>query len=73
VSALSFSPDGHTLAVASDKEYAGGGVALWDYSQLKAVRADPVAYACAVTGRGLNAEEWTRYVPELPYRRTCGG
>jgi WD40 repeat protein len=71
VSTLRFSPDARTLAVAGDKDLTDGAVALWDYSELNAVRADPVAFACAVTGRGLNADEWARYVPELPYRRSC--
>jgi WD40 repeat protein len=71
VSVLRFSPDARTLAVASDKIDGDGGVALWDYSELNAVRTDPAAFACAITGRGLTAKEWARYVPELPYRRSC--
>jgi hypothetical protein len=27
--------------------------------------------ACARTWRNLNRDEWTRYIPELPYRNTC--
>jgi WD40 repeat protein len=63
---LVFSPDRHTLA-------AGGSrfVTLWDYSVPKELSADPAGQACAITGRGLTAEEWARYVPELPHRPTC--
>ncbi len=71
VSTLLFSPDGRTLATHGDEDLGDGAVALWDYSELNAVRADPAAFACTITGRGLNAEEWTHYVPELPYRRSC--
>jgi hypothetical protein len=28
-------------------------------------------HACALSGRGLTADEWNRYIPELPYRATC--
>jgi WD40 repeat protein len=70
---LLFNPDGPTLAV-------GGGLDLrthptvdvWDYSALINVRADPVTHACAITGRGLTAEEWARHVPQFAYRRSCG-
>jgi WD40 repeat protein len=71
VSVLRFSPDARTLAVANAKIERDGGVALWDYSELNAVRTDPAAFACAIAGRGLTAAEWRRYVPELPYRRSC--
>ncbi len=46
-------------------------VPLWDYSALTALRTDPAGHACAIAGRGLTAEEWARYVPELPYRGSC--
>jgi hypothetical protein len=44
---------------------------MWDYSALKNVRDHSDRYACAIAGRGLNADEWARYIPELTYRRTC--
>lgn len=28
--------------------------------------------ACAVVGRDLSEDEWSAYLPERPYRRTCG-
>ncbi|MBB2946639.1 WD40 repeat protein [Actinoplanes lutulentus] len=63
---LVFSSDGHTLAAAGSRS-----VTLWDYSVPKALSADPGTHACTLTGRGLNAEEWAQYVPELPYQATC--
>jgi DNA-binding SARP family transcriptional activator/WD40 repeat protein len=30
-----------------------------------------VRQACAVAGRNLTRSEWTRYLPQLPYQRTC--
>ncbi|MFC7532470.1 TIR domain-containing protein [Actinoplanes sp. GCM10030250] len=63
---LVFSPDGHTLAAGGSR-----AVTLWDYSVPKELSADPGRHACAITGRGLTAEEWARYVPELPYQPTC--
>jgi hypothetical protein len=27
--------------------------------------------ACAVAGRDLDATEWRRYLPDVPFRRTC--
>jgi WD40 repeat protein len=68
---LAVSPDGRTLAAGGALIGRRQTITLWDYSVPKALRADPTAHACTVTGRGLNAEEWTRYVPELRYRATC--
>lgn len=31
-----------------------------------------LAQACAVAGRDLTQDEWSRYLPGRPYRRTCG-
>jgi WD40 repeat protein len=68
-----FSPDGHTLVASGDTDLRTSTVAIWDYTDLNSFRADPAKTACAVTGgRGLTAEEWARYIPELPYQRTCG-
>jgi hypothetical protein len=63
-----FAPDGRTLALVGD-----GTVTLWDTSQLSALRADPAKQACAITGRGLTIQEWTRHVPDLEFRPTCPG
>ena len=67
VASVAFSPDGKTLASGSDN----GTVILWDLSQLNALRNDPVERACALTGRGLNRDEWTGHIPGLPYENTC--
>jgi WD40 repeat protein len=65
--------DASTLAVTSQRQESGAAAAvtLWSYDNLNSLRADPARYACAVTGRGLTADEWARYIPEIPYRRTC--
>jgi WD40 repeat protein len=83
---VTFRGDGRTLAVtevptggppsivswnAAAPVAVTPSVALWDYSALNSVRADPAKYACTVTGRGLTAEEWARYIPEFKYHRTC--
>ncbi len=60
---VSFSPDGHTLAVGNNL----GTASLWN--------VDPVAWrelACATAGRKLSPEEWSIYMPDSePYRLTC--
>jgi WD40 repeat protein len=69
---VAFRNDGRTLAViaqnpADDKT----SVSLWSYGKLNTIRTDPAKQACAIVGRGLNAEEWARYVPEFKYQRSC--
>jgi WD40 repeat protein len=77
VSSVEFRSDGRTLAVtgqlapAEPRGPAEPTVTLWNYAALNSLRADPAKYACAVTGRGLTATEWARYIPEIKYRRTC--
>jgi hypothetical protein len=41
--------------------------------RLNDLRAFPAQQACTITGRGLNAEEWATYLPEIPYEPTCIG
>ena len=67
VASAAFSPDRRTLATGSDDTT----VILWDFSQLNALRDDPVEHACALTGRGLDRDEWTSHIPGLPYENTC--
>ena len=67
VASVAFSPDKRTLATGSEDTT----VILWDLRQLNALRDDPVQRACALTGRGLNREEWTGHIPGLPYENTC--
>jgi hypothetical protein len=67
-----FGPDGHTLATVRHAAIgAASTVTLFDYGPLTALRTDPAARTCAVTGRGLTPEEWNRYIPELPYQPGC--
>ncbi len=66
-----FNPKGNTLAAGGDSVRWSASVSMWDYSALNALRSDPAQHSCAIAGRGLTADEWARYVPELPYRRSC--
>jgi WD40 repeat protein len=66
---LLFHPDGNRLVTSG-----GSGTAqavVWDHSALNALRADPAAVACGVTGRGFTRDEWETYIPETAYRPTC--
>jgi len=65
------SPDGRTLAAGGTYGAPSKTVTLWDTTVPKDLAADPARHACAVSGRGLNEDEWSRYIPELPYRATC--
>ncbi|BBH63849.1 hypothetical protein ACTI_05340 [Actinoplanes sp. OR16] len=65
------SSDGRMLAAGGTYSLPTKNVTLWDIGVPKDLAADPVGNACAVSGRGLTADEWARYVPELKYRATC--
>jgi WD40 repeat protein len=74
VADLQFRPDGRTLAVTKyDYDEEKPAVTMWSYRKLNDLRADPARYACGVVGRGLTADEWRRFIPELPHRPTCTG
>ncbi|MFF4625376.1 WD40 repeat domain-containing protein [Nonomuraea jabiensis] len=62
-----FSADGDTLAISGTQ----GDVALWDLRPVYDLRHRLAATACLVTGGGLNHEQWTHYIPALPYQDTC--
>jgi WD40 repeat protein len=66
-----FSPDGRTLATGGAINTDTKDIMLWDPKVPKDLAADPIRNACTVSGRGLNADEWSRYIPELPHRATC--
>ena len=65
----------NSVAIGGNGIMASGSddktVRLWDLSKLDAIRKDPLAYACARTGRGFNPGEWKTQIPALPYQKTC--
>ncbi len=62
VVSLTFTPDGQMLLSGHED----GSVILWDlrYASLK-------ERACRQANRDFSAEEWQKYLPGLPYRKTC--
>jgi WD40 repeat protein len=70
---LTFRSDGRTLAITGQapNRFENPDIALWDYRKLNSLRADPARTACTLTGRGLTAAEWARYIPEIKYRHSC--
>jgi WD40 repeat protein len=70
-SAAALSRDGRMVATGGKLGAPNQTLSLWDITVPEDLAADPVRYACAAGGRGLNAEEWARYIPELDYRATC--
>jgi WD40 repeat protein len=67
----SFSPDGRTLMTGGESFERTSTGTLWDYTGMTAVGADPAKSACAIAGRGFTADEWGRYIPDMPFQRTC--
>jgi WD40 repeat protein len=67
VESVVFAPDGRTLATGSD-DYS---TMLWDLTGLNSLRDHALERACAITGGGLNPDEWARYVPGLAYEDAC--
>ncbi|MEV6241950.1 TIR domain-containing protein [Lentzea sp. NPDC051838] len=55
------------LATTSEDET----VQLWDLTGLDDLSRNAAAWACVSAGGGLTEEEWSRYVPTLPYEPTC--
>ena len=66
-----FSPDGRTLVTASNQAVAPLTVRLWDLTELDNLRRHAAERACSLTQRGLDRDEWVRYVRGLPYQNTC--
>jgi class 3 adenylate cyclase/WD40 repeat protein len=57
-----YTPDGSNIVVV----YSDGSAAVWPVS----VRGW-MDHACAVARRNFTQEEWSRFVPNQPYQRTC--
>jgi hypothetical protein len=72
-----------TMPAASQRGPAHTYLLSWTRETMSAVsgerpgRAYPLEveqwlhHACQVAGRDLTRDEWSSYVPERPYRRTC--
>ena len=45
---------------------------LWNISMLTEVVTEPVTRACGIAGQGLSRNEWTTYVPGIPYSPLYG-
>ncbi|KPM56380.1 hypothetical protein ACG83_13290 [Frankia sp. R43] len=64
--AVEFGPDG-LLAIGG----YGNASRLWDVGVLQDLRSDAIKIACQRAGRGLDEQEWLRYLPGEPFRNTC--
>jgi WD40 repeat protein len=68
LSAMTFSPDGRTLATGSN---IGGGIRLRDLTGLYELREHAAERACERSNGGMNHYEWDLFVGDLPYEDTC--
>jgi WD40 repeat protein len=67
VDSLAFSPDGTMLAAG-----IGGSDGVAHQALIWKLNApDGAEIACQIAGRNLTWDEWTRYIGDVPYQRTC--
>ncbi|MBZ0288752.1 MAG: WD40 repeat domain-containing protein, partial [Anaerolineae bacterium] len=67
VNSLAFSPDGQSLAAG-----VGGSDYLAHETALFRLEAQNVSETgCRIAGRNMTWDEWTRFVGDVPYQRTC--
>lgn len=59
--------------MGNDNGSFDSGRGVRDLTALNNLRLDPSKLGCTITGRGLNADESSFFIPELPYRSTCPG
>jgi len=62
---VAFSPDGRALYTGTVKEKSA--TLLRHFLRAE----DLIAATCGRLTRNLTAEEWTRYLGDTPYRKTC--
>jgi WD40 repeat protein len=70
VRSIDFADDSTALAVGS-WDGSDGTVTILDLSGIIELRKHAVERACDRVGRGLDRDEWARYVPDLPFEETC--
>lgn len=61
--------DGRALVAGT----TDGIIVLVDLGPLLDLRERAPDRACAITGRGLDADEWDHYLPDIPFEATCAG
>ncbi|MEU8953606.1 TIR domain-containing protein [Streptomyces sp. NPDC048518] len=64
---VAFTEDGDMLLTVG----GDGQLRLWGLGDLPAAAASPHRLACDLSGGGLGADEWAKYVPGIPYQRIC--
>jgi WD40 repeat protein len=68
VSAVDFAIDGDSIVLVSSSYFSAR---IWDLSDIVYLHRHPLPDACGIVGRPVSREEWSRFVPDLPYEPTC--